>query len=232
MFAQIVYIHGHTASTNSAKLAEQSCKNYGIIPHMVEGVTPETLDEIHEKFKLDPVIYSRAWDYETQGQKYLRTKKSCFYNNVLFWQKVIARNEIGIFLEHDALMVAPWDNPEFDEVLCLNLYTAVKSHDQINMKAGWSYKYTGNMPRILRDLDYGLKYHKENLFKGGSLIPGTAAYAITPKGAQRLLKSIQINGWDQSDYFINTKNVNIQYADPEYFQFNSINLRTSAGIKK
>ena len=61
-------------------------------------------------------------------------------------------------------------------------------------------------------------------------MPGTAAYAVTPKGAQRLLDSLFKNGWDQSDFFINSKNVKIEYASPEYFGFNGQNLRTSGGL--
>ena len=231
MFAQIVYIRDYEPSVQAANKAFTSCENYGIIPWLVDGVTPKTLPTVHAKYKLDPVIYSRAWDYEMEKQPYLETKKSCFYNHVIFWEKVVERNEVGIFLEHDALMVAPWDNPVFDEVLCLNMHTAVKSHDQIYLRAGWGWKYESPAKREIRPLEYDLKYHKNNSFKGGHLIPGTAAYAITPKGAKRLLKSTTINGWDQSDYFINTKNVDIAYADPEYFQFNSNNLKTSSNKK-
>ena len=63
------------------------------------------------------------------------------------------------------------------------------------------------------------------------MMPGTAAYAITPKGAKRLIENLSTTGWEQSDYFINTFNVKIQTASPEYFTFKLKNLNMSHGIK-
>lgn len=62
------------------------------------------------------------------------------------------------------------------------------------------------------------------------MIPGTAAYAVTPKGAKKLLDSLHKNGWEQSDFFINTFNVKMQYTIPEYFTFKHSNLNTSHGV--
>jgi len=42
---------------------------------------------------------------------------------------------------------------------------------------------------------------------------------------------IHKNGWDQSDFFINTKNVKMQYTIPEYFTFKHSNLNTSHGVE-
>ena len=61
------------------------------------------------------------------------------------------------------------------------------------------------------------------------MMPGTAAYAITPKGAKKLLSHLYL-GWEQSDYYINTKSVNIQYILPENFTFKLPNLRMSHGV--
>ena len=62
------------------------------------------------------------------------------------------------------------------------------------------------------------------------MMPGTASYAITPKGANKLLKAVEKHGWEQSDFFINTKNVHIQYVVPEYFTFTLKNLNMSHGF--
>jgi hypothetical protein len=61
------------------------------------------------------------------------------------------------------------------------------------------------------------------------MIPGTAAYAIQPHAAEKLLKTLDKVGWEQSDFFINTKTVNMQYVTPEYFTFKSQNLNMSHG---
>ena len=64
------------------------------------------------------------------------------------------------------------------------------------------------------------------------MIPGTGAYVVTPKGAAKLLEALEDYGWEQSDFFINTMNVNLDYIVPEYFTFKSGNLNSSHGFKK
>ena len=59
------------------------------------------------------------------------------------------------------------------------------------------------------------------------MIPGTAAYAISPKGAKKLLRAAKDIGIDQSDFFINTHNIKIDYVNPSPVKFNSKNLNTS-----
>ena len=58
------------------------------------------------------------------------------------------------------------------------------------------------------------------------MAPGTAAYAITPIGAKKLL-TIAEKGLDQSDFLINSNNIKMQYLMPSPVQFNKINLNTS-----
>ena len=63
------------------------------------------------------------------------------------------------------------------------------------------------------------------------MMPGTAAYAITPPGAQRLITRAKNLGWEQSDHFINTHNCDISYCSPGYFDLGLPNLRLSHGLK-
>ena len=62
------------------------------------------------------------------------------------------------------------------------------------------------------------------------MAPGTAAYALTPKGARRLLDALETHGIDQSDFFINSMNVSMDYISPAPVKFNSKNLKTSHGF--
>ena len=62
------------------------------------------------------------------------------------------------------------------------------------------------------------------------MVPGTGAYAITPKGAEKMLDTVDIFGIDQSDFMLNSYNINIQYVLPSPVKFNSTNLSTSYGI--
>lgn len=231
MKANIIYIESHAKSREAAQNCLQSCEKFGIIDaELVSGITPASLSDIEERYPIKPVPNSRAYAYETEQQPMYHTKKSCFFNHVLFWERVVAANEPMIFLEHDAVCVREYDTPEFDEVLVLNLDAAFRHNKNLWKKHAYSYIYKDEQTTV-RPLVSSLKYWKENDFKNGYLIPGTAAYAITPKGASRLLDSMWTNGWDQSDFFINTKNVNIEYADPQYFGFSGPNMSTSKGFK-
>jgi len=61
------------------------------------------------------------------------------------------------------------------------------------------------------------------------MIAGTAAYAITPTGAEKMLRVVEERGLEQSDYIINDMNVKLEYCNPSPVRFNSRNLRTSHG---
>ena len=78
--------------------------------------------------------------------------------------------------------------------------------------------------------NYPLKYYRENIWTDSLMVPGTGAYAITPKGAERMLDTVDIFGIDQSDFMLNSYNINIQYVLPSPVKFNSTNLSTSYGI--
>lgn len=229
MKANIIYIEGWEKSEAQMRRAETSVKRFGLDYDLIPGVTPDTLNQYLEKYPLEPVINSRAWDYTNDKQPMLETKQSCFLNHVMFWERVVEADSPMMFLEHDALMVREWTDPTWDEVLILNMDAAVKHNHNLNKNYGGSYIYE-NEDYCSRPLDYDLKYWKENRFKGGCCAPGTASYAITPKGAKRLLTSFKISGWDQSDFFINTNNVNIEYSDPQFFEFSGANIKSSKGF--
>jgi GR25 family glycosyltransferase involved in LPS biosynthesis len=61
------------------------------------------------------------------------------------------------------------------------------------------------------------------------MVPGTAAYAITPKGAAKMLQVTEERGLEQSDFILNDMNVVIEYLNPSPVKFNNINLKTSHG---
>ena len=77
--------------------------------------------------------------------------------------------------------------------------------------------------------NYPLKYRHENLWKESDMAPGTAAYAITPDGAKKMLMAIAKYGIDQSDFMINSFNLKMEYLIPSPVKFNKINLSTSYG---
>lgn len=228
MKSYVIYVKGNHQSEEYAKTCLRSCLVNGFDAEMFEGVQRSTLNYWDEQTgNLAPMKDSRAQGHFNDTVKRYETKKSCFLNHVRLWNKCVELDEPIAVLEHDAYCSRGWDNVSFDELLILNITSA------FNQKVFQSLK-----PKI-NSIDWGfglctytnspLVYTKNENFKGGLMMPGTASYAITPKGAKRLLKHLEL-GWEQSDYYINSKSVNIQYMIPEYFTFKLPNLRMSHGI--
>jgi len=222
MKAYIHYIKGHSESEKQAQGSLDSLKDSGFVVNLKEGITPKTLDNYKHWPEL---VNGRVTKFKKESEKVYRTKMSCFLNHVELWKEVVNTGEPMAFLEHDCINVSKWNNPFWDEVLVLNATSA------FNQKV---FSHVRNKPTFkfgIHDCpESPLIYNKDNLFKGGRMIPGTGAYAITVKGAKKALASLEKNGWEQSDYFINTNNLRIQYATPEYFAMRKNNLKTSHGI--
>ena len=224
----VIYVKGHTESEKYADECVDSFKR-GYDVKKIEGVTPVTLNRFLYS-DLSPMKNSRAQAFLENVPKREKkdihlTKKSCFLNHVRIWSRAIELNEPVLFIEHDSICVRDWDFPDFTDVLILNALSAPKQKCLKTLKKGFDKAFAGIQNGIhdysLNSFNIPLIYNKDNKFKGGAQIPGTAAYGVTPKAAKKLLGSVMKNGWEQSDYFINSKNVKIQFAVPEYFTFNS-----------
>lgn len=225
----VIKILGHTKSEEQAEKCMNSALLHGYNVEYFSGTTPDTLYEAEKIWKFGVMEPSRAYNFKGENIHKYFTKKSCFMNHVRLWNECVKSNEPIIVLEHDALAKRKWDNANFKEVLVLNINSAKANNRNVGKKFGpFEYKKTGHTE--IHELNYNFRYWQENIWEGGCLMPGTASYAITPAGANRLLESLYKNGWDQSDFFINGKNVNIEYASPEYFGFNGKNLKTSRGL--
>lgn len=221
MKAFLIFVKNHLASTNQAASALSSCKNSGFEVELTEGVTPSTLSKSRGH-----AGGSRASNFFEQDLKKYKTKNSCFLNHVRVWNKCIELNEPVAFLEHDIGCIRDYIEEDFEDVLILNIESSMKQKvfDDIKDKGSWDlgiheYKYDP------------LRYrHDVPDWKGSFMMPGTGSYAVTPKGAQKLLDAYEKYGWEQSDFFINSANVTIQYIVPEYFTFKSKNLNMSHGF--
>lgn len=222
----IIYVKGHKESERQAKKTLSSCDNSGFDAELMEGITPQTVD----KNNLYPDAYgARIVSFKKESSKVYNSKKSCFTNHIRVWKRCIELNEPVVFLEHDVANVRNWVPGQilFDEVLILNITSAftVTTFEHIKHltpKYNFGLNSYNKSPLI---------YHKENQWKGSLMIPGTASYAVTPKGAKRLLNNLDKYGWEQSDFFINSYNTNLQYVIPEYFTFHpEQNLNMSHGF--
>ena len=228
MKAFIIYIKNHTKSEEYANTCLSSCNNK-FQAELSEGVTPESLDHYEKVHDFTRIVPSRVNNFYKENKTLFYTKKSCFMNHVRLWHKCVELNHPIAIIEQDSFCIKNWDNIQFDELLILNVKSA------FNQKVFEHLWKKHNKPLFNDGVqDYNanvLKYYFDNKFKNHHMMPGTAAYAITPKGAKRLIENLSTTGWEQSDYFINTFNVKIQTASPEYFTFKLKNLNMSHGIK-
>lgn len=221
----VIYVKGHAVSEQYMQTCISSCENSGFEAQPFEGVTQHTLQDWAQYLYPD-LVGARITGMKKESDKLYLTKKACFTNHVRLWNKCIELNEPIAVLEQDVYCVGNWNDQQFDDVLLLNIVSAFKQKvfDRVSNKPN----YDGQLG-IHDYKDTFLKYTKNNLFYGSFMIPGTGAYAVTPTGAKKLLKTLEMHGWEQSDYFINTSHVRIQYVVPEYFTFKLPNLNMSHG---
>ena len=223
MKAQIVHLTKNTQSVGQANQALQSFQDNGWDVELVEGITPQTLDSRGRVTKL--LEGGRLTHFKDPR---LTIKKSCVNNHILFWEKVVERNETMAFIEHDSLAIDPPQNWNFDDLLILNM-EYVFNFGALRGK-GLNRKFKPEFGVSELPDDFPLKCKVPNSpFKGSNMMPGTAAYAITPQGAKKMLGVVNTQGIDQSDYIINSMNVKMEYVIPSPVKFNTKNLSTSNG---
>lgn len=228
MNTYIIHIKGNKKSEHTANLVLKSCKKYGYNAELFEGITPDTIDTWDKKWNLKVLNPSHMYDRQIglNGSKYTyECKYSNFLNHYTLWNKCVELDESIICLEHDVIAIKKW-NAEFDEMLVLNMHSGL--HQPLFDTILKPELYEG----IHTYQNQYLIYRSNNLWQHAGMIPGSASYAISPKGAKRLIYNVKKYGWDKADYIINTKSVHMQYVNPEYFQFSHHiveNQRTSHG---
>ena len=221
MKARIIHMPKHAGSVEQANQALDSFLAHGWDAQLYEGLTPET------NTGYLPVMKSGRLNKFT-GRKF-ETKRACVMNHIHFWDDVVQSGEPQAFIEHDAIAVGPPPTMEWFHVNVLNMDHAFNFGALKGKFGGWK------LVSPIQDLvylppDYPLTCKVEGSpYFGKEMIPGTAAYAITPNGARKLLDAAHKLGLEQSDYIINTKNVAIQYTNPSPVRFNTKNLQTSHG---
>ena len=219
----IVHLPKNEQSVEQATQAHESFRSHGWDAKLVEGITVDTYDAKARVRRL--MEGGRLTKFEDPR---LSIKKSCVNNHIVFWEKVASCGETMAFIEHDALAIAPPEKWDFEDVLILNMDYAFNFGA---LKGKIRYTFPPAIQTVV-DLpeDYPLRCRVDtSRYKGSMMMPGTAAYAVTPKGAHRLLSAVTRYGLEQSDYIINSMNVKLQYANPSPVKFNSKNLSTSNG---
>lgn len=226
MRAFIIYVKSNKLSEEYANRVLNSFQKFsGWEPELFVGLTPETLIEFEKEFPIEVKKNSRAEDFQKRNAVVFRYKKSCSMNHYRLMQKCVELNDVIVVPEHDVCCVSDWRNLEFEGVLVLNIESAAKD---LRLKG---LVRLDEVQEGIHDLAKIMlrKYRHDSRLSEARIMPGTAAYAVTPSTAKKMIEAYETIGWEQSDHIINTAYVPICVLLPEMFGFGSPNLRMSRG---
>lgn len=230
MKAFVVFVDRVAKSREYALKVLTSIQHHaGWTAELLPGVTPDTLPLYEQWFPMQDQEPSRIVGFREQAYDTYLTKKSCFYNHVRVWHRCIELDEPVAFIEHDAVCVRDWDQPRFRQVLILNARSSLRQSiiRKHLIKNGHSAKMQLNDHAVT---DWQVPITNRHAEGSPVMMPGTAAYAITPVAAARLLHRVIYQGWEQSDHFINTDSSDIEFRTPDYFDLSLQNLQLSHGL--
>ena len=227
MKVQVTYIPNEK-SIEQAKRSVKSFLDYGYDAELNLGITPNTLDE--SEFPFTDIDKGRIQSFNINEPSKYPIKKSCLFNNLRFARRVLESNESMIFAEHDAVCIGAWGDWTFEDFLFLSFDYAFKPPTVLNKGKYKKYKLPATKGVSDFPSNYPLKYYKDTVYKNSIMTPGTAAYALSPSGAQKLLNAAETHGLEQSDMIINTYNMRLQYVHPSPCKYAKVNLNTSHGI--
>lgn len=226
MKGQIVYVKGNQASEKQAGVAISSFTKLGYDVDLVEGITPSTIMN-YPKYESMKGSRLESFMLNDNNLRKYTVKKSCVLNNIMFAKKVVEFDQPMMFLEHDAQAILPLNDLDFDEYCFLAIETWNKppSGLALNQFRGYNPSYSLGVHDFPND--WPLKYHKDTIYKDANLTPGTMAYALSPKGAKKILHAVDKNGLEQSDFLINSYVVRLQYVYPAIVKHQPENLNLS-----
>ncbi len=232
MKAFIHYVASHRGSCRQARKALATSVKRGWNAELKSGITPETLNE--SDFPFADLGGGRLEAIRINDPQIYPYKKSNLFNMLSLAKRVVEYNEPMVFLEHDALCKVNFADFDFDEYCFLAFDSVGKSNKVIRKYYFKRQNYT--LPKLQSGVnefpqDYPVYYHHESIYKGAIMSPGTAALALSPVGAKKLLLAAEKHGLEQTDLIINSYNLRMQYLHPSPFGYQRTNLRLSSGFK-
>jgi GR25 family glycosyltransferase involved in LPS biosynthesis len=190
MKALILYLKEVPYTVESALVAAESCKSFGVQPDLFEGYIPSRANEY---------IKAKGLGFYDPGPKLYRIKnkkggvRGCMISHLEMWHEVVQRNETTIIMEHDAVMVSTTWQADFDDILHCDAYRFEEDKD------------VGTETRVVP-----WKHQR----KGEIQFKGTYGYVIKPHAAKRLIEAAYDEGITASDMFIKQKYINLQLVKP------------------
>ena len=222
MKTQITYVKDNKGSVKQSAESLDSYLNYGWNASLNEGITPKSLNK--KDFDFLDMPSGRLNSFLINEKTKYPIKVSCLFNNLHFAKRVIESDTSMVFAEHDSLCIDRYNGFSFEDFCFLAMDYAFKPPTTL-AKYNWSPKASIGVQDFPKD--YPLKYYKDTVYKGHYMTPGTAAYALSPSGAKKILYAVERYGLEQSDFIFNNHNLRLQYITPSPVKFNTTNLNLS-----
>ena len=190
MRAIILYLKELPHTRESAQIAFDSCKQFGVDPELFEGYVPSRANQY---------IKEKGLGFYDPGPKLYRIKnkkggvRGCMISHLEIWEEIVRRNETTIIMEHDAQMVSTNWNVEFDDILHCDAHRFEDDAD------------AGTDTKVVQWT------HQR---KGEIQFKGTYGYVIKPHAAKRLIQAAYEDGITASDMFIKQRYCNLQLVKP------------------
>lgn len=218
----ITYVDGHEPSENQASLSLESFLDSGWNAELNKGITPATLNKSDFPFK--DMAGGRLQSFIFNEPRKYPIKVSCLYNNLHFAKRVLDANESMVFAEHDVICNTEYKPFQFEDFCFLAMDHAFKPPTCLA-----KYNWTPPSGSGVREFpsNYPLQYYRETTYKGYNMTPGTAAYALSPSGARKVLDAAEKYGLEQSDFIYNSHNLKLEYISPSPVKYNTVNLNLS-----
>jgi hypothetical protein len=232
MTVYLHYIEGHDQSERLADQCEASFFDHKWDVTRVQGYTPLTVlqspyssHHILEQGKLSNIRILRS------PTVFLR-KLSILCNHIRFWETVVRADEVCIYAEHDVLCKLDYfDLPKFDDILTLNFDQEVYDnglYKQVSPAEDERILQTFDLQEGVNDIPSNWEYMYSlfidgkpvNRYHDARMIPSASCYALTPKGAAKLLDAVNEYGLEQGDQMMNDYNVDIKIYCPSLIKYN------------
>lgn len=203
----IITIEGMESSERLASVAYESARAYGYEPHYFMAYTKDDSLGILESHGVKPIWDTNTPYYDLYSQwTSVPGTRGCFTSHYGLWNICVELNEPIVIFEHDAIMLRPWDNPDWKDVLHLDWEGSIRRRSMRN------------------EFDSYADVQENKVFRMG-FSPGEAngvysmncayAYAIKPLAAEKLISEAKNNGWFAADRFIREPIVNIETVHPK-----------------
>lgn len=195
------------SSERLANVAYASAKDNGYRPHYFMAYTKDDSIGILDSYGVAPISNSSVPYFDLYNKwTSVPGTRGCFTSHFALWNIATQINEPIIVLEHDAIIVRPWDDPVWSDVLHLDWEGSIRRRSMRN------------------NFDTYEQIKQNSVFRMG-FSPGETsgiysmncayAYAIKPHAAQKLIDDAKSNGWFAADRFMREPVINIETIHPK-----------------